>query len=149
MKLLLNMSLGYKREEEEFFRLLSLDQVDKCIRENKEVVYNLLGSHGDMRSLVYLADRLNDIERVIRYNLANKQFDKVLDLLASSGDKDKDKLLYTHCHVLLASDPVRTVDKLMEMDRVDPLKLIPALMNVTQSNPEVWPQCVRWVNIIL
>ena len=139
----------YKGVEEEFFRLLSLPQVDKCIRENKEVVYNLLGSHGDMRSLVYLADRLNDTERVIRYNLANKQFDKVLDLLASSGDKDKDKLLYTQCHVLLASDPVRTVDKLMEMDRVDPLKLIPALMNVTQSNPEVWPQCVRWVNIIL
>ena len=137
---------NYKAEEEEFFNLLGFPQVEKCIKENKEVVYNLLGSHGDMRSLVYLAERLNDTESVIRYNLANKQFDKVLNLLASSKDQ---KLIYTHCHVLLASDPVRTVDKLMEMDRVDPLKLIPALMNVTQSNPEVWPHCVRWVNTIL
>ena len=137
---------NYKAEEEEFFNLLGFPQVEKCIKENKEVVYNLLGSHGDMRSLVHLADKLNDTERVIRYNLANKQFDKVLNLLASSKDQ---KLIYTHCHVLLASDPIRTVDKLMEMDRVDPLKLIPALMNVTQSNPEVWPHCVRWVNTIL
>ena len=62
----------YKEEEEEFFHLLELDQVVKCIKENREVVYNLLGQHGDMRSLVYLAGLLNDTERVIRYNLANK-----------------------------------------------------------------------------
>ena len=130
----------YQSEEKEFFLLLSLPQVEKCIKENKEVVYNLLGSHGDMRSLVHLAEILNDTERVIRYNLANKQFDKVLELLASAGDQ---RLVYTHCHALLSSDPARTVDRLMTMDRVDPLKLIPAFMNVTQSNPEVVPHCVR------
>ena len=130
----------YQSEEKEFFLLLSLPQVEKCIKENKEVVYNLLGSHGDMRSLVHLAEILHDTERVIRYNLANKQFDKVLELLASAGDQ---RLVYTHCHALLSSDPARTVDRLMTMDRVDPLKLIPAFMNVTQSNPEVVPHCVR------
>ena len=132
----------YQSEEDEFFWLLGLEKVEKCIKENKEVVYNLLGSHGDMRSLVHLAEILHDKEKVIRYNLANKQFDKVLNLLSSASEDDR-KLVYTHCNVLLASDPEKTVDKLMEMDAVDPVKLIPALMSVTQSNPEAAPHCVR------
>ena len=136
----------YKEEEDEFFHLLELPQVVECIKENKEVVYNLLGQHGDMRSLVHLAGLLNDTERVIQYNLANKQFDKVLDLLASVWDQkeqEKQKLVYSHCLVLLTSDPVSTVDKLIQMDGVNPLKLIPAFMNVTQSNPEVVTHCIR------
>ena len=132
----------YNDLEDEFLRLLKLPQAEMCIKENKEVVYNMLGSHGDVRSLVNIAEILNDTERVIRYNLANKQYVKVLDLLAAADDQE---LVYSHCYVLLTSDPVTTVDKLIEMNRVNPNKLIPALMNATQSNPEVAPHCIRCV----
>ena len=132
----------YNDLEDEFLRLLKLPQAEMCIKENKEVVYNMLGSHGDVRSLVNIAEILNDTERVIRYNLANKQYVKVLELLAAADDQE---LVYSHCYVLLTSDPVTTVDKLIEMNRVNPNKLIPALMNATQSNPEVAPHCIRCV----
>ena len=70
-----------RKLEEEFLSLLSLTRVEDCIRNNKEVVYNLLGSHGDSKSLVHLAELLHDTDRVIQYNLSNKQFSSVLTLL--------------------------------------------------------------------
>ena len=38
-------------------------------RNNKETVYGLLGSHGDTEHLVYLAEVLQDTEKVIQYNI--------------------------------------------------------------------------------
>jgi hypothetical protein len=38
-------------------------------RNNRETIYGLLGSHGDTENLVYLAEALQDTDRLIQYNL--------------------------------------------------------------------------------
>ena len=40
-----------------------------CPRNNRDTVYGLLGTHGDTENLVYLAEALQDTERLIQYNL--------------------------------------------------------------------------------
>ena len=55
----------------------------ECIKNNKEVVYNLLGSHGDTRSLLFLAGLLQDTDKSIQYNLSIKDYSSVLTILNS------------------------------------------------------------------
>ena len=41
--------------QDEFLALLRQPRVEECIKNNRETVYSLLGSHGDQQSLVYVA----------------------------------------------------------------------------------------------
>ena len=128
--------------EEEFFSLLRQQRVEDCIRNNKDVVYNLLGSHGDQRSLIYLAQSLRDLERVLQYNLRNNNYQEVLALLSETGDTE---LIYRYLGELLLHCPQASVDTLIRAGRaVSPAKLLPAMLG-SQENPEVARQSVRYL----
>ena len=71
----------YRNLQEEFLALLRQPRVEECMKNNKDTVYSLLGSHGDQRNLVYIAQALRDTDRLVQYNLRNKQFSAVLTIL--------------------------------------------------------------------
>ena len=71
----------YRNLQEEFLALLRQPRVEECMKNNKDTVYALLGSHGDQRNLVYIAQALRDTDRLVQYNLRNKQFSAVLTIL--------------------------------------------------------------------
>ena len=45
----------FRNLQEEFLSLLRQPRVEECMKNNKDTVYALLGSHGDQRNLVYIA----------------------------------------------------------------------------------------------
>ena len=71
----------FRNLQEEFLSLLRQPRGEECMKNNKDTVYALLGSHGDQRNLVYIAQALRDTDRLVQYNLRNKQFPTVLTIL--------------------------------------------------------------------
>jgi len=133
----------FRNMEEEFLALLRQQRVEECIKNNKEVVYSLLGSHGDKRSLVYLAQVLRDTERVVQYNLRNKQYQAVLSILTAEADPE---MFYSYCPLLLQSLPKETVDTLVLMGRLlSPSRLLPALLVSQSTDPGVASHSTRYL----
>ena len=105
-----------------------------------DVVYNLLGSHGDQRSLLYLAQSLHDLERVLEYNLRNKKYSEVVSLLSQSGDTE---LLYSYLPELIQPCPQLSVETLIRAGRtVSPARVLPAML-VCQEDGEAARHCIR------
>ena len=68
----------YQKVNDQFERdILEDPKVRECISHNKEVVYSLLGSHGDTQSLVTIASQLRDQERVVQYSLQEGKHQEV------------------------------------------------------------------------
>jgi len=133
----------FRNMEEEFLALLRQQRVEECIKNNKEVVYSLLGSHGDKRSLVYLAQVLRDTERVVQYNLRNKQYQAVLSILTAEADPE---MFYSYCPLLLQSLPKETVDTLVLMGKLlSPSRLLPALLVSQSTDPGVASHSTRYL----
>ena len=133
----------FRNLEEEFLALLRQQRVEECIKNNKEVVYSLLGSHGDKRSLVYLAQVLRDTERVVQYNLRNKQYQAVLSILTAEADPE---MFYSYCPLLLQSLPKETVDTLVSMGKLlSPSRLLPALLVSQSTDPGVATHSTRYL----
>jgi len=94
-------------------------------------MYSLLGSHGDQRNLLYIAQALRDTDRLVQYNLRNKQYGAVLAILAQEGDPE---LLYTYCPTLMAEIPEETVDTLLPLARqLSADRLLPSLLSKSKE----------------
>jgi len=116
----------YRNLQEEFLALLRQPRVEECMKNNKDTVYSLLGSHGDQRNLVYIAQALRDTDRLVQYNLRNKQFSAVLTILTQEADPE---LFYTYCPTLMNEIPQKTVDTLISLGRqLSAERLLPCLL---------------------
>ena len=114
----------------------------ECIKNNKEVVYNLLGSHGDTRSLLFLAGLLQDTDKSIQYNLSIKDYSSVLTILNSENNPE---LVYKYCPVLIQAEPERTVNNLIKQGRnLNPVKLLPSFLT-KQSDPTFGKESIRYL----
>ena len=128
--------------EEEFYSLLRQQRVEDCIRNNKDVVYNLLGSHGDQRSLIHLAKSLRDMDKVLQYNMRNNKYEEVLSLLSETGDPE---LIYSYLGELVRPCPELSVETLIKAGRIlSPARLLPALV-VGQEDANIANHCVRYL----
>jgi len=131
-----------RRLEEDFQSLLSLRNVEESIKNNKEVVYSLLGTYGDMQSGLHLAIALNDTERVIQYMLTKKQHNIILTLPALQKDPE---LVYKYCAQLLHAEPDLTISMLVNLGRtLSPVKLLPSFL-VSQSEADIAVPCIRYL----
>ena len=100
-------------------------------------------SHGDQRSLIYLALALRDTDRAVQYNLMNKQYQAVLSILTTEANPE---LFYSYCPVLLQSLPMQTVDTLVSMSKLlSPSRLLPALLVSQSADPDVATRCVWYL----
>jgi len=134
----------YFSEQAEFRAFIRQPRVEECIKNNKETVYGLLGSHGDTEHLVHLAEALQDTEKVIQYNMRKGDYSSVLSLLLRQPSA---QLFYEFSPILLKEIPNHTVNALIKLDkRLNPSKLLPAIMVTTESDdPKVMQECIRFL----
>lgn len=130
--------------QQEFVRFLAQPRVMDCIKNNKDTVYGVLGSHGDTNNLILLAESLQDTEKLIQYNIRSREYSKVLAQLARGSSPD---LIYQFSPVLVKQIPTETVDAFIKLGkRLNPSKVFPAIMiNSESDNETVVRECMRYL----
>lgn len=117
---------GCQQLEAEFHSVLRQARVLDCVRENRAVVYSVLGSHGDQAGLGWLASQLGDTEQLVQLGLRRADYAAVLEVLAAQTDPEQ---FYRHGPVLLAAAPGPAVDCLISQGGLlEPGRLLPGLL---------------------
>ncbi|KTW28874.1 hypothetical protein T552_01503 [Pneumocystis carinii B80] len=97
---------------------------------NREASYYLINSHGRQNELLMYAESINDYSYILKYWIRNQNYDSALDIL---NKQDSPELIYKYASVLILQRPKATVDIWMLHSDIDPLKLIPAIIDYNQQ----------------
>ncbi|XP_061609636.1 vacuolar protein sorting-associated protein 18 homolog isoform X1 [Phyllopteryx taeniolatus] len=117
----------FRDTRDEFRNFLNTSKHRECLYNNRSTIYDLLASHGNVDDMVYFSVVMQDYERVVSHYCQHDDYRAALDVLSKHCDE---KLFYKFSPVLMQHIPVRVVDAWIQMGkRLDPKKLIPALMN--------------------
>lgn len=113
--------------QDEFEKFLSMPQVNACVKANKEIVYKLLASYGDMTNLLKIAKLNKDYEKVIRHFINEKDVYEAL-LMLNDNSLPKDILqMYIPEMIMLA--PKQMIDLLIKQCRyLNPCILLQTLI---------------------
>ncbi|KAJ0027124.1 hypothetical protein NQD34_018124 [Periophthalmus magnuspinnatus] len=120
----------FKETRDDFRKFLNNPKYKDCLFNNRGTIYDLLASHGNVDDMVYFSVVMQDYERVISHYCQHDDFAAALDVLSKHCDA---KLFYKFSPVLMQHIPKKVVDAWIQMGkRLDPKRLIPALMNYSQ-----------------
>lgn len=120
----------FQETQEEFRHFLSSAKNKECLYNNRTTIYDLLASHGNVDDMVYFSVIMQDYERVISHHCQHDDYGAALEVLSKHCDE---KLFYKFSPVLMQHIPKKVVDAWIQMgNRLDPKKLIPALVNYSQ-----------------
>ncbi|KAK2461658.1 hypothetical protein APHAL10511_006121 [Amanita phalloides] len=87
--------------------------------------YELIQSHGHMDIYLYYADAIKDYERIIEHWILEEEWSKVIEIISGQSDPE---LYYKFSTVLMRHAPKETVDSWLRQSSLDPVKLVPALL---------------------
>ncbi|KAA0708592.1 Vacuolar protein sorting-associated protein 18 -like protein [Triplophysa tibetana] len=120
----------FQETREEFRSFLKSPKHKDCFYNNRNTIYDLLASHGDVENMVYFSVIMQDYERVISHYCQHDDYSAALEVLSKHCD---DRLFYKFSPVLMQHIPKMVVDAWIKMgQRLDPKNLIPALVNYSQ-----------------
>lgn len=120
----------FNETREEFRDFLSHTKYKEFFFNNRSTIYDLLASHGNVDDMVYFSVIMQDYERVISHHCQHDDYSAALEVLSKHCDE---KLFYKFSPVLMQHIPKNVVDAWIKMGkRLDPKKLIPALVNYSQ-----------------
>ncbi|XP_030627233.1 vacuolar protein sorting-associated protein 18 homolog [Chanos chanos] len=120
----------FQETRKEFRQFLNTSKHKECFYNNRSTIYDLLASHGNVDDMVYFSVIMQDYERVISHYCQHDDYGAALDVLSKHCDE---KLFYKFSPVLMQHIPKKVVDAWIQMgNRLDPKKLIPALVNYSQ-----------------
>lgn len=120
----------FQETREEFRQFLNNSKHKETLFNNRSTIYDLLASHGNVDDMVYFSVVMQDYERVISHHCQHDNYSAALDVLAKHCDE---KLFYKFSPVLMQHIPKKVVNAWIQMGKkLDPKKLIPALMNYSQ-----------------
>lgn len=123
-------STAFQQTRDDFRQFLSSSKHKECLFNNRSTIYDLLASHGNVDDMVYFSVVMQDYERVISHYCQHDDYSAALEVLAKHCDQ---KLFYKFSPVLMQQIPKKVVDAWIQMGkRLEPKKLIPALMNYSQ-----------------
>ncbi|KYQ94001.1 7-fold repeat in clathrin and VPS proteins repeat-containing protein [Tieghemostelium lacteum] len=143
----------YKKVSGEFRQFL--ENFKDTLLIIKDIIFNIISSHGAIEELLFYANLIEDYERVISYHIQHQQYDKALYILTTL-DKPRqqqqqhpqqrhlqsivpqtnpDELYYKFCPVLFHFIPYQTCDAWIQTkpNFLNPRKLIPSLMRYDHS----------------
>ena len=101
---------------------------------DRQTTYEIISSHGRERELLTYANAIDDYNYVLSYWVQRERWQESLDVLKRQTDPST---FYKYSSVLMVHAPTETVDVLMRHPDLDPVKLIPALLNYNKSNPKI------------
>ncbi|PRT53043.1 Vacuolar protein sorting-associated protein 18 [Wickerhamiella sorbophila] len=93
---------------------------------DKDTVFELLQQHGDNDLLLDFANLVKDYGFIVDFYILHDEWSKALKVMR---DADVVELVYRHSKVLLAALPQETVETWMLIPNLDPLQLLPALLD--------------------
>lgn len=115
-----------------------LDSYSDCL--NRETTFELISSHGRSEELLYYAGIIQDLEWVLNHHLQNHNYPAALKMLAEHDQPKKiAELYYRFAPTLMQHLPAASVEmfeQLCARKRLDPVKLIPALMRYEATTKE-------------
>jgi len=56
--------------------------LQECVSDNRNLVYELIASHGDVEDMVFFAELMRDFERVITHHLQQDDYPSALQVLS-------------------------------------------------------------------
>ena len=101
---------------------------------DRQTTYEIISSHGRERELLSYATAIDDYNYVLSYWVQRERWQESLDVLKKQTDPS---IFYRYSSVLMVHTPTELVDILMRHPDLDPLKLIPALLNYNKTNPSI------------
>ncbi|XP_022705297.1 vacuolar protein sorting-associated protein 18 homolog [Varroa jacobsoni] len=119
--------------DEELRNMLSTGSVCEVIKHNQQAFYKLIANHGDEELLLEFSEMMKDYVRVIQQHIQNKRYEKALMVLRNQRSAE---LYYRFSPELMSRLPEQLVNCwIAESDNLDPVKLIPALVQLTSVKP--------------
>eukprot|EP01083_Nonionella_stella_P063753 165705_1 len=96
----------------------------------KQVIFDLIASHGRSKQLVEFARIMQDYKWVINHYITNHEYKMAIRVLATLQKPScNEELYYEFSPILMNVSPADTVAMLIKVQSLDPKKLIPALMS--------------------
>ena len=112
---------------------------------DEQTTYEIISSHGREHELLSYATAIDDHNYVLSYWVQRERWEESLDVLKKQTDP---AIFYKYSSVLMAHVPSELVNILTRHDELDPIKLIPALLNYSDrstSIPIAQNQAVRYL----
>ena len=112
---------------------------------DRQTTYEIISSHGREQELLSYATAVDDSNYILSYWIQRERWQESLDVLKRQTDPS---MFYRYSSVLMIHTPTEVVDVLMRHPDLDPLKLIPAILNYNKSNsntPLSQNQAVRYL----
>ncbi|KAL9609886.1 MAG: hypothetical protein Q9167_005379 [Letrouitia subvulpina] len=115
---------------------------------DRKTTYDMISSHGREQELLSYATAVDDYSYVLSYWVQRERWQESLDVLKRQTDPD---IFYKYSSVLMEHTAIGFVDILMRHPDLDARKLIPALLNYSESNtlPLSQNQAARYLNFCI
>ncbi|KAL0579371.1 tethering complex subunit [Marasmius crinis-equi] len=120
--------------------------------ENKNLdpktTYELIQGHGRTDMYLHYATVIGDSERVIEHWIMEEEWSKAIEVLNRQQNME---LYYRFAAVLLRQSPKEMVDSWLRQKALDPLRLIPALLQLQTAprDPLSPNQAIRYLNDVV
>ncbi|KAL0071839.1 tethering complex subunit [Marasmius tenuissimus] len=113
-----------------------------------KTTYELIQGHGRTDMYLHYATIIGDSERVIEHWIMEEEWSKAIEVLNRQSDIE---LYYRFAAVLLRQSPKEMVDSWLKRKELDPLRLIPALLQLQNAprDPLSPNQAVRYLNDVV
>ncbi|GAB1602836.1 vacuolar protein sorting-associated protein 18 homolog [Argonauta hians] len=134
----------YQIVQKEFCQFLNQSIIKECVCNNRQVIYDLIASHGDVEDLIYFARLMKDFERVISHYIQHEYYKIALEVL---NEQNQMELFYKFSPVLMQHIPVETVNSWKKQrSKLDPKKLIPSLVQYdSKRHHQQGNQAIRYL----
>lgn len=115
---------------------------------DQKTTYDMISSHGREQELLCYATAVDDYSYVLSYWVQRERWLESLDVLKRQTDPD---MFYKYSSVLMEHTATEFVDILMRHPDLDARKLIPALLNYSDSNasPLSQNQAARYLHFCI
>ncbi|CAE6425800.1 unnamed protein product [Rhizoctonia solani] len=115
---------------------------------DRKTTYNLIRGHGRTDVFLNFASVTGDFERIIEHWVSEEEWVKAIDVLHRQPDLE---LYYRFASAMIRSTPKETVDAWTRRPALDPIRLIPALLQLQHRpvNPLQQNHSVRYLNHLI
>lgn len=119
-------SLTSLERQKEFDEFMRQPKVQACFKDNRQVIYDIIASHGDNYNLASLTTLNEDYEDIITQYIQDGEFQDALDTLKIQKKLD---LFYKFAPIVMEELPKETVQVLMDRGKsLSAVKLLPTLL---------------------
>ncbi|KAH7345284.1 Pep3/Vps18/deep orange family-domain-containing protein [Rhizoctonia solani] len=115
---------------------------------DRKTTYDLIRGHGRTDVFLNFASVTGDFERIIEHWVSEEEWVKAIDVLHRQPDLE---LYYRFASAMVRSAPKETVDAWTRRPALDPIRLIPALLQLQHRpvNPLQQNHSVRYLNHLI